>query len=228
MHDAVTRLDQVVFDPQTAAQIRRYYTDDAQQDRTYTARHFGRLLPDGSSEPERFTTDDLASLALVGEPIGTTATLHLLNRGHHATTPWAELLGEVPADVHFTKVQGRELLRGETADGQPRRAAHDLWDAVLGIEGVSRTQASLLLNLKRPKLLPIWTPVVESVIGSRVPWWSAVASFLEDDDRKVRFESLREEALEGTGVPAGEVTLLRLIDVVLWMRFRAASAPIER
>ena len=225
--EAAERLHEEVFGPETPELIRRYYLDGTEPDRTYTGRYFGRLLPVESDDPGRFTAGDLASLALLGESVGGNPTLQLL-RGGAGSASWQELLTEVPTDVHITKVAGRDLLRGHTVDGTPRPAAHRLWDEVLAIDGLSRTQVSLLLNLKRPKLLPIWTPVVESVIGSSAPWWSVVARFLEDEDTKLRFEALREEALAGTGVPGDQVTLLRLIDVILWMGHRAASRPIER
>jgi hypothetical protein len=226
----IQRLREELFADDTAALVRTYFTEHSLEADNHAGRYFGRLggISDDEPDPEpdRFVPVDLVATATLGRPVPGPAALQLLGAGRHATVDWERLLGAIPVELHISSPEGRALLRGRTTDDQPRPQAGELWRTMLAVDGVDAELASRLLHRKRPKLLPITDTVTETVIGPREAWWAAMADWFEDEQTLPSLVSLRGEALEGTGVSGGEVSLVRMVQVVLWMRHRAAHVPI--
>ncbi len=82
------------------------------------------------------------------------------------------------------------------------------------------------LSRKRPRLLPVYDAVVRAAVGAPRAFWSWLHRELHDDPGLVEgTERLRAEA------GAHELTVLRTLDVVIWMRnygFRFAASEALR
>lgn len=81
-----------------------------------------------------------------------------------------------------------------------------------GGNGMGRTKISKLIAAKRPRLAPVLDSVVCDALGPVKDRWEAFAHVLCDETRRTKIER---------AVPAGwEISLLRVIDVVVWMAHR--------
>lgn len=97
-------------------------------------------------------------------------------------------------------------------------AATELWNR-LGERGLDRLTVARhkLLARKRPHLLPIYDRVALKVLSAPErtwwePWWKALA---QNPDIVERLEELRREV-----DVASHLSLLRVADIVIWMRNR--------
>jgi hypothetical protein len=131
-------------------------------------------------------------------------------------------------DVAFRPLEVRALLQGrsETISGhlaeivaktdlwdateQEMWAVDPLWDALIDIPGIGETRASKLLARKRPRLAVITDSVTVAAIGARGQTWPVLRRCLQD-------ESFRNAILRLRGRESGDVSVLRLLDVALWM-----------
>lgn len=115
-----------------------------------------------------------------------------------------DLLRQIPVDVPLADAP-YELI----ADGSP---ADELWK-VIASTGTNRwVTAHKLLNRKRPNLLPIADGDVMKYLGEPERFWDCMWSWLKDPDRVQAVEDMRSEV--GT---IGHVSLLRTLDVPMWM-----------
>jgi hypothetical protein len=128
-------------------------------------------------------------------------------------------LEQVPDDLKIWDDEAERLL----LPGGPLRV---LWDALGttywpqraqrgGLGG--RTKRSKLLAAKRPRLAPVLDKIVRESrrLPKHVPdYWSAFRNALRDDELRSRIKDVTSHA------PA-EVSVLRRIDVVIWMTHRS-------
>ncbi len=133
-----------------------------------------------------------------------------------------ELLADVPTNV--------DLWHDGAADAMRRGGpAWQLWNLVrtaswprpfdsVGHNDVGPTIASKLLAAKRPRLVPIEDTVVRDALGPEVNKWSSWRDALRD-------ESLRDLIADRTSSAPDHMSLLRRIDVVVWMRNRPSRGP---
>jgi hypothetical protein len=77
--------------------------------------------------------------------------------------------------------------------------------------------AGKLLARKRPSLIPVYDEIVRCAFGWPEDIWKALRDALRQDDGSFRtvLEGLKKRA----GIPR-QVTLLRILDVAIWMRHR--------
>lgn len=116
----------------------------------------------------------------------------------------AGLLREIPVDVDIWE-GGRHLRTGGPADR--------LWH-LLQRRGdrIGPVTAGKLLARKRPRLIPIVDSVVESILDvAPRDNWGIFHEYLQSEDRRKRLTLLRPKQVEES------VSLLRTLDVVLWM-----------
>ena len=84
---------------------------------------------------------------------------------------------------------------------------------------VGTATASKLLARKRPRLCPVSDKVVIGAVGVPGWTWEALRTFLQDPAARAEIEALRPP-------PAAAVSVLRILDVAIWIRHshsRAAS-----
>jgi Family of unknown function (DUF6308) len=157
----------------------------------------------GSNLANRLTTDDLLAASLLDVKWPPLAVRKLLG----------ELRG--PISRHLAGIS-RETDLWEASD-QELRAADDLWSTLVGLAGVKKTKASKLMARKRPRLVPISDEVVVQAIGARGQTWPVLRHCLQD-------ESFRGTVLALRGPGTGEASVLRLLDVALWMLHSKSKA----
>ena len=91
-----------------------------------------------------------------------------------------------------------------------------MWDALLRMPGIGTATASKLLARKRPRLCPISDKVVIQAVGVPGWTWEALRCLLQDPAR-ADVEALRPPS-------AGAASLLRILDVAIWIRHHPRTA----
>ncbi|MDQ3716520.1 MAG: DUF6308 family protein [Actinomycetota bacterium] len=208
----LTDLLSVVDDPRAVEDLRRYFQPDRAPERppTYSGSRF-EFFAGGGDRPEtanRITGDDLVAVTLLSVDVPGDVALQLLEgplgpaiSGH---------LAQIPTDVSI----GEPAASGLLAVGSSARA---VWDLLEEPRGMGWVTTSKLLARKRPKLLPVYDGVVRCAYGHPVGYWDWLLKLFATDDRILneRLLAVCEEA----GVTL-ELSALRVLDVIVWMRHR--------
>jgi len=92
-----------------------------------------------------------------------------------------------------------------------------LWDALTAIDGIGTASASKLLARKRPRLCPISDNLVIKAVDVPGRTWDVLRCLLQDPAARADVEALRP------GTAAG-ATLLRILDVALWVSHSRTAA----
>ncbi|MCC9173656.1 DUF6308 family protein [Arthrobacter sp. zg-Y179] len=205
--------------------LRRYYTQKLTSGHVRTGARFDTWAGGGDSPQaaDRITADDLVALALLGEEIKGPAVVGLLET---KAPEIGELLELIPVSLELADVTGVEYVHVLGKDSP----AWLLWEIFRGYRGgqwkMGPTKTSKLLARKRPKLIPIWDPMVARSIGAgtSLTQWEEWHALLTANDREL--VRLLDEVQDRAALPV-RVSALRAMDVVLWMDakqrgFRAA------
>ncbi|MEC3982657.1 DUF6308 family protein [Amycolatopsis sp. H20-H5] len=200
-------LDQVVLGADhidALATLRVYFNQDPELGGLYTGRSFERF--DGSGDRtavrDQVTAADVLSLSFLsitdGVAVATTVT--------HAEEI-ATLLRQLPLDV--------PMYESPLATYTPESPAHELWRLLCRSGGKHRpVTANKLLARKRPHLLPVYDSQVAAHLGRPDSIWACLWTwFANDPQRATALLDLRTEA-----GGSDDISLLRCLDVVLWMR----------
>jgi hypothetical protein len=169
----------------------------------------------GGDRPEiadRFTSDDVVAVSLLSVRLPGRASLALLDQ---RPAEFNALLGEIPTEL--------DLWDADEAVIAPGSAAGRLWSLLDGLPGVGWVTAGKLLARKRPRLIPVYDKVVKAALerpdGGH--WWRPLRAVLRDSpDVVTRLEELR--AWSGIGP---DISLLRVLDVAIWMRLHGQPEP---
>jgi uncharacterized protein DUF6308 len=114
--------------------------------------------------------------------------------------PFQGMLADVPDEDIWSEKIGDKDFAG----------ADELYARLCALPGVKRTRATKLMARKRPRFVPIVDSVILSGLGLSRSWeFQYWADALRDDRRRQRIEDLRPEGVE--------VSVLRLVDVLVWM-----------
>lgn len=181
----------------------------------FTGGRFERFAGGGArvETANRFTSDDIVAVSLLGVRIPGRAALRILEDEAQALNA---LLGEIP--------QGTDLwMAPEDAVG-PRSAADQLWAGLVALPGIQWVTAGKLLARKRPRLIPVYDRVVKAALGRKDDdgWWLPLRAALAANPQLVTdLAGLRKES--GLG---DEVSLLRVLDVCIWMREYGQPEPV--
>jgi hypothetical protein len=172
----------------------------------FTGRWFHQIAD--SAHPNVITADDLVAVSTLGVTIPAGVAIWLRSSEGCATV--SDLLREVPADVDIW--DGAEHL---VEDGPLWRLWRVLetacWPKHLVGNGMGRTKISKVMAAKRPRLVPIDDSVVRGLFNPVPNWWEAFRRALADTDLRVELS-----IASAAGAPE-DVTLLRRLDVLLWM-----------
>jgi hypothetical protein len=166
----------------------------------FAGRDFDHL---GSNLANRVTIDDLMAASLLDIKWPPLVVRKLLS----------DLRGQI--SNHLANI-GRETDLWEASDDE-LQAADDLWFTLVGLDGVKKARASKLMARKRPRLAPISDEVVVKAIGARRQTWPVLRYCLQD-------ESFRGTVLKLRGPGSGDASVLRLLDVALWMLHSKSKA----
>ena len=122
----------------------------------------------------------------------------------------SQLLTAIPTDV---AIDSPEAVAVFAADS-PARLVYDLLEKPRGMGWVI---TSKLLARKRPQLLPVYDRVVRCSFGRPAGLWNWLLAMFAADGGVLSTQL--HAAREAAGVPA-EVSALRVLDVIVWMRHR--------
>lgn len=174
----------------------------------YTGAYFDTF---GTNAPYQYTADDLIAVACLSKHVPARAALGIL--GEHSVDI-GTLLGGIRPDLSLEDIP---LDEHDEYFGEGSRSL-DLWRLLTRHNstpwGVGATTASKLMARKRPALIPIYDSVVARVTGfknSDGTWRAWHEAFATESGLVERLGSLR------SAVGLQEFSLLRILDVVLWM-----------
>lgn len=199
--------------------INKYFEDRPNGRPRYSGSRFETFAGGGDVvDPNRITTSDLIAVSMLSVHVPGQAVLGIMEKFGNTIE---DLLAAVPVGLHLGDLSQHGFKRildvGSPADRiwQLLRQKEDTW-------GIGQTTASKILARKRPHLVPIYDSVVKDQVGLRdsggqwVRWWEA---FQGDEGRQfaTRLESIREASGKS------HLSLLRVIDIVLWMDGHGAA-----
>ncbi|MDQ0870186.1 hypothetical protein QFZ70_002659 [Arthrobacter sp. V1I9] len=194
--------------------LRKYYGLGAWEGRAYTGSHFDRLP---ATVADRVTADDIVAVACLSIHVPATASVRVLGEQADAI---AALLADVPTtDLEDIPFEDHDKFFGEGT------AAIALWRMLRNHKGVGQTTASKLMARKRPGVFPIFDSVVGRVTGfpNADGTWRAWHQALSGD-------AALTDGLRILQKSAGleRISLLRILDVVLWMHGTSGIPEQER
>ncbi len=149
----------------------------------------------GRNPPFEIIPDDLIAVALLDitwRPQVVRVLLDLRER------EFGELLAAVPHDMDLWDASDDDLGHVDV-----------VWDALTAVDGIGTASATKLLARKRPRLCPISDNVVIRAVDVPGRTWDVLRRLLQDAGARSDIEALRP--------PAAAVSLLRIMDVALWV-----------
>jgi Family of unknown function (DUF6308) len=159
----------------------------------------------GNNPRDSVTPDDLLAVALLDITWRPEAVRQLLDT--HATAVTGQLAA-MRSDLDLWEASEEDLA-----------AVDPLWELLLRMPGVGTATASKLLARKRPRLCPVSDKVVIEAVGVPGWTWETLRALLQDPAARAEIEALRPASAAG-------LSLLRILDVAIWIRYsrsRAAS-----
>lgn len=183
--------------------LKQYFGIGEWAGREYTGAHFDSFEGPG---PDRLTAEDIIAVACLSIHVPARVALEILGNESGEISRLLDLtpnsaLEDVPFEAH-------DKWFGE---GSPSLL---FWRLLRAHHNVGATTASKIMARKRPALIPVYDSVIGRLTGfptAKGTWRAWHQAFSTDAELTDRLRSLREAAgLE-------HVTLLRILDVVLWM-----------
>jgi hypothetical protein len=220
LEELLTGVDGGVKGSKAEEYVREYYEP---------GKYHGSTFDDTDSSPDKFTEHDLLKLSLLSVPVNGSIARDFLDgffdeplkkqKGKSLN----EMLAEVPNGVTFEGSLDEKFER--TLDkGSP---ADTLWKAVRKVSKergwkMGQTRTSKLLAAKRPELIPIYDSVVAEAFGranSKQHWTDLRELFTQNEDlAKNLFEISKESGRQ--------LSVIRVLDVVLWMDGRKGHSKV--
>lgn len=182
--------------------LKRYF--GGKNDDQFTGRWFEVFSAAGDAA--QFEPSDLLAVEALSVRVPTeSAALLLVTEGDR----FNKMLAKIPRDVDLWEVPRSEV--------EPQSTAAQLHSALKTLDDVGYVTAGKLLAAKRPRLIPILDWKVERLLEPpKNRFWVTMHDQLTDEPRR---QTIAEVC---TGAPRG-VSLLRRIDVALWMHATAYS-----
>lgn len=178
----------------------------------YTGSKFETLTD--RDHPDRISATDIVAVSTLSVNIPPNVAIWLLSDEGRLRV--SSLLANVPANVDLW--ERPDLL---APDGDLWRVWYVLtegcWPASTKANGMGTTKTSKLLAAKRPRLVPVFDRVVREALPSLDSHWAAFAAVVAGADRRAKI-------LEVSAAAPPHVSLLRRLDVILWMAHKAADS----
>jgi hypothetical protein len=218
MRSAAERVLQVIDDPTSVSDLQEYFEQGSRgRPPSYSGARF-ESLGGGGDAPEhcdRITPFDLLALECLSVRVPISVGLDLVEGDLGRQI--GDLLNEIPLDVDL----GADGAREHVLPGSP---ADQAWWMLKEQTDVGWVTAGKLLARKRPRLVPVWDQVVRCVYRPprRENEWVWLNALLREDN------GLLADHVEAHRNSAGlqvRVSILRTLDVILWMRHHAEHRP---
>ena len=191
-----------------AGYIDRYFGLGAHAGEEFTGAHFERFTPTPADE---ITADDLIAVSCLSVHVPAKAALGILGSKRGEIS---DLLAQIPADLPLADLSLDRHAEILAPDSPASRLWHVLRSRDAKRWGVGPTTASKIMARKRPALIPIYDSVVGAATGFRSgdgTWQAWHEAFATDGEFVAELEDLRAAA------DLRDISLLRILDVVLWM-----------
>jgi hypothetical protein len=157
----------------------------------------------GRNPPGEIIADDLLAVALL-DITWRPQVVRILLGSHRQQL--SEMLAALPQATDLWDASDDTLRRIDV-----------LWDALTAIEGIGTASATKLLARKRPRLCPISDSVVIKAVDVPGRTWDVLRCLLQDPAARAEVEALRPAT-------AAEASLLRILDVALWVSHSGSAA----
>jgi Family of unknown function (DUF6308) len=157
----------------------------------------------GRNPPGEIIADDLLAVALLDITWRPRVVRILLGSGRERLS---QLLAALPRATDLWD-----------ASEDTMRQIDVLWDALTAIDGIGTASATKLLARKRPRLCPISDSVVIKAVDVPGRTWDVLRCLLQDPAARAEVEALRSAA-------AAQASLLRILDVALWVTHSGTAA----
>jgi hypothetical protein len=157
----------------------------------------------GRNPPGEIIADDLLAVALLDITWRPRVVRILLGSGQERLS---QMLAALP--------QATDLW---DACEDTMRQIDVLWDALTAIDGIGTASATKLLARKRPRLCPISDSVVIKAVDVPGRTGDVLRCLLQDPEARAEVEALRPAA-------AAQASLLRILDVALWVTHSGSAA----
>jgi len=157
----------------------------------------------GRNPPGEIIADDLLAVALL-DITWRPRVVRILLGSHRQQL--SQMLTAVPQATDLWDASDDALRRIDV-----------LWDALTAIDGIGTASATKLLARKRPRLCPISDSVVIKAVDVPGRTWDVLQCLLQDPAARAGIEALRPAI-------AAEASLLRILDVALWVTYSGSAA----
>lgn len=197
----------VLSEPQSLSDLKRYFLGIGGA--AYTGGQF-EIFGGGGDRPEAadsITVEDLIAVQLLSVRVPPQRILDLLD-GQLGRRLEVEL-ARIAVDVELDSEEALPLIK-------PGGHAAEAW-RVLRQAGIGPVTSGKLLARKRPKLVPVYDSVVACALGTGARFWEWLHGRLREENSLLprRLRELHERA----ELPV-QVSPIRVLDVVLWIRHR--------
>jgi hypothetical protein len=162
------------------------------------------------SEPDTITPRDIVAVSTLGVSVPPHVAVWLLSEKGRSTV--SSLLAQVPADLDVWDAL-THIAKGKPLWRLWEKLDQEAWPRPTPGNGMGPTTISKLLATKRPRLVPIQDSVVMKLFPRTDNWWMSFANALMSSE-------LRHAVRDGTSNAPDHLSLLRRIDVVLWMQYK--------
>ncbi len=169
------------------------------------------FLDDGGDRADvcnRFTASDIVALKLLSVELPARIALDLLEGA--LAEEAASLLEQIPTSVSLWDDDAVELI-------EKAGPADSLWRLLENQDGAGWVTAGKLLARKRPSLIPVYDNVVRCAYDWPENVWMALHDALRQESGS--FLATLNDLKQRSSLPC-QVTPLRVLDVVVWMRHR--------
>ena len=201
--DALSRIKKLLVTEQATDDLRRYLS-------SYRGGQFDRLTD--RLVVDEFTPADFSAVRELGVNVLHTARQWLLGKGRAQVQ---QVLRDIPADLDIWEVPA-DRFDSELGPDSP---AWRLWQIISDLQDGAwfagkYVTASKLLHGKRPRLIPIYDRggIGEALDVSHRDIWEAMWCVLRDTEIRQSLLELQTEVND-----AANLSLLRVLDIVLWM-----------
>ena len=198
VHTAACRLQASLATPGLRRAVASYF-----QEPSFAGMTFSDL---GLNPPCEFTADDLLAVSLL-DITWRPQVVRILLLSHKQQL--GRLLADLPQDLDLWDA-GDDALR----------QIDFLWDVLTSIEGIGTASATKLLARKRPRLCPISDNLVIKAVDVPGRTWDVLRALLRDPLARADVEALRPDE-------AAHASLLRILDVALWVSHSRSAAAQE-
>lgn len=189
--------------------VKKYFGTLDESRTGYLGARFETFAGGGLQEPNVLTLEDLLSVELLSVRIHVDAKLAILGE---LARDISACLEELPSDLAFEDLDDQQY---QALLGDDESPASQLWNILRAQREIGQTKASKLMARKRPALIPIFDSVVREQAGldhgSRDQWTVWREAFSGDRDFTAAIAHVRAESGQS------QLTLLRTLDIVLWM-----------